>query len=115
MIAKIEHVKELFPEARDIRWEKSSWTSLWSFCLIKGGLEYHLDVSRDGNVYESIKLVDPMDDIAERMARMCHNDYTPPTFKRFSDGWKQAGEQRERMIQRYLGQELPETDEADKQ
>ena len=115
MIAKIEHVKELFPEARDIRWEKTSCSSLWSFCLIKGGLEYHLDIGRDGNVYENLKLVNSMDDIGERMARMCHNDYTPPPFKRFSEGWKQAEEQRKRMIQRYLGQELPGIDEADKQ
>ena len=112
MIGKIEKVKTLFPEASNVEWSKGDmWDSYWRFELRKGGLKYYISIRRTGEIHESLEIVSSTVDMAERMAKMSNNDYSPIVFENFSDELKYAEKQDEKIIQQYLGQQLPYIDD----
>ena len=108
MIGKIEKVKTLFPEASNVEWSKGNrWDSYWRFEMRKGGLKYYISIRRTGEIHESLEIVPSTGDMAERMAKMSNNDYSPIVFENFSDEWKYWEEQDDKLIQQYLGHQLP--------
>lgn len=115
MIGKIEQVKTLFPEARNVEWSKGDrWDSYWHFELEKGGLKYTITIRRTGEIQETMNIVYSSINTAERMAKMSNNDYTPIVFEHIADEMEYVEKQNEILIQQHLGQQLQDVDDIER-
>ena len=52
MTAKIAECCELFPEAKEVKWDRG----YWSFNKVHNGIEYTLQINTGGEIYERLKL-----------------------------------------------------------
>lgn len=73
ILATIEDVCKAFPEAKEVKWEKGYWT----FEKDSNGLEYIIQISTDGSIFEkldkSYTLQDYICTTAEKAARLMDN------------------------------------------
>lgn len=106
MLATIEHVCSVFPEARNVKWENGYWT----FTVKRNGLKYCTEINRNGDIYTSLGI----DELAaypltttEIAARMMQNGLEGAgTGSDRNEAYKVIAGKREELIRQFIGQEV---------
>lgn len=103
ILATIEDVCKAFPEAKEVKWEKGYWT----FEKDSNGLEYIIQISTDGSIFEkldkSYTLQDYICTTAEKAARLMDNGMKWVEMKDCNEASEANSAAREEKINRFIG------------
>ena len=103
ILATIEDVCKAFPEAKEVKWEKGYWT----FEKDSNGLEYIIQISTDGSIFEkldkSYTLQDYICTTAEKAARLMDNGMKWVEMKDCNEASEAKSEAWKEKINRFIG------------
>ena len=104
ILATIDDVCKAFPEAKEVKWENGYWT----FEKDSNGLEYIIQISTDGSIFEkldkSYTLQDYICTTAEKAARLMDNGMKWVEMKDCNEASEAKSAAWEEKVNRFIGQ-----------
>ena len=105
MVAKIADVCKQFPEAKAVKWDNRGY---WNFEVSRNGLEYVVNIQKNGKIYEKLDFVTYKAhynlSTAEKAARMMQNGLQGvKTISDNYDAWKIQAQTENEYIKQFMG------------
>ena len=105
MVGKIADVCKQFPEAKAVKWDDRGY---WNFEVRKNGLEYVVNIQKNGKIYEKLDFVTYKAhynlSTAEKAARMMQNGLQGvKTISDNYDAWKIQEQTENEYIKQFMG------------